>query len=75
MLCVTRQGSLQTYSSVRVVANIIMQHVWRLVPLPSSGQGGSARIVKCARLAGMSGLKLYSSSASSHHARVMFSTV
>lgn len=52
MLCVTRRGSSQTCCSVRVVANIIMQRVWRLVPHPSSGQVGSAQIVKCARLAG-----------------------
>lgn len=57
MLCVTRLGSSQTCCSVRVVANIIMQCVWRLVPHPSSGQGGSAQIVKCARLAGKSGHK------------------
>lgn len=57
MLCVTRRGSSRTCCSVRVVANIIMQRVWRLVPHPSSGQGGSAQIVKCARLAGKSGLK------------------
>lgn len=57
MLCVTRLGSSQTCCSVRVVANIIMQRVWRLVPHPSSGQGGSAQIVKCVRLAGKSNRK------------------
>lgn len=56
MQCVTQQGSSQTCCSVRVVANIIMRPVWKLVQRPSSGQDGSAQSVKCARLAGMSSL-------------------
>lgn len=52
MQYVTQQGSSQICCSVRVVANIIMQPVWRLVPRPSSGQGGNVQIVKYARLAG-----------------------
>lgn len=52
MQCVTQRGSSQTCCSVRVVAYIIMRPVWRLVPRPSSVQVGSARSVKCARLAG-----------------------
>lgn len=55
--CVTQQGSSQTCCSVRVVANIIMRPVWRLVPRPSSGPDGSVQSVKCARLAGASSLK------------------
>lgn len=54
MQCVTLRGSSWTCCSVRVVANIIMRPVWRLVPRPSSGQDGSAQSVKCARLAGES---------------------
>lgn len=55
--CVTQQGSSQTCCSVRVVANITMRPVWRSVPRPSSGPDGSARSVKCARLAGASSLE------------------
>lgn len=54
MQCVTQRGSSRTCCSVRVVANIIMRPVSRLVPRPSSGQDGSAQSVKCARLAGES---------------------
>lgn len=54
MQCVTQRGSSQTCCSVRVVANIIMQPVLRLVPRPSKGQAGSAQSVKCVRLAGKS---------------------
>lgn len=57
MQFVTQQGSSQTCCSVRVVANIIMRPVWRLVPRPSSGQDGSAQSVKCVRLAGESSLE------------------
>lgn len=56
MQCVIQQGNSQTCCSVRVVANIIMRPVWRLVRRPSSGQDGSAQSVKCARLAGTSSL-------------------
>lgn len=57
MQCVTQWGSSQACCSARVVANITTQHVWRLVPRPSSGQDGSAQSVKCARLAGQSSLE------------------
>lgn len=56
MQCVTQQGNSQTCCSVRVVANIIMRPVWKLVQRPSSGQDGSAQSAKCARRAGMSSL-------------------
>lgn len=59
MQYVTRQESSQTYCSVRVVANIIMRPAWRLVPRPSSGQGGSAQSVKCARHAGVSSVQTH----------------
>lgn len=59
MLCVIQRGSSRTCCSVRVVANIIMRPVWRLVPRPSSGQVGSAQSVKCARLAGESDCTIY----------------
>lgn len=59
MQCVTQRGSSQTCCSVRVVANIIMRPVLRLVLLPSRGLGGSAQSVKCVRLAGESNCSDY----------------